>query len=241
MDDNPFPDPQQNSIPQDFPKAIFPPWEDQAQPLWDRWWATTKAVFTAPTEFFTRMRPEGGLGAPLAYGVIGASIGAIIAQIFSMVFNLGILGLGSMAAKHNSEAMGVQAAGSVIGGICSIFFIPIIVAVGLFIGSGITHLLLMLVGGAQKGYETTFRVNSYVNGALGLLAAIPICGGMVYPIWGIVLQIIGLSKAHDIPTTKAALAVLLPIALLCTCAAIAIFLIFGASVFAVAASRHQMP
>ena len=35
---------------------------------------------------------------------------------------------------------------------------PVLVVVGLFLVSGIIHLCLMLLGGARRGFEATFRV-----------------------------------------------------------------------------------
>jgi len=44
---------------------------------------------------------------------------------------------------------------------------------------------------------------------------IPFCGGMIAGVWNIVLEIIGLARAHETDTGKAVLAVLLPIIVCC--------------------------
>ena len=41
---------------------------------------------------------------------------------------------------------------------------PLLLILGLFIGSGILHLCLMMVGGANRSFETTFRVLCFASG-----------------------------------------------------------------------------
>jgi hypothetical protein len=100
------------------------------------------------------------------------------------------------------------------------------VAIFLFIGAAILHLCLMLVGGAKRSFETTFRVVSYAVGSTNPIAIIPFCGGavaMIIPfcggavamIWNIVLECIGLAKAHETTSGKAVLAVFLPLIVCC--------------------------
>ena len=87
---------------------------------------------------------------------------------------------------------------------------PFFVAIGLFLLSGIIHLALMILGGAARGFEATFRVACYSEAA-ALLNIIPVCGGVIGPIVMIVLMIIGISEAHGTTRGRAAAAVLLPI------------------------------
>lgn len=81
---------------------------------------------------------------------------------------------------------------------------------GMMISAAIHHVMLLIVGGANRGYETTFRVTSYATFSLIWLFAIPYLGALIGSIWLMVLLIIGFSKAHEISAGKAALAVLLP-------------------------------
>jgi hypothetical protein len=55
---------------------------------------------------------------------------------------------------------------------------------------------------------------------------------MVGGIWSIVLVIIGLKEAHQIPTWKAVLAYFLPLIFCCCCVFIILGLIFGFGMFA---------
>ena len=96
------------------------------------------------------------------------------------------------------------------------FLCPVLVIVGVFIASGILHLCLMIVGGAKKPFETTFRVVCFSSGRTYLLSMIPFCGGMI------VMRLqyrAGDASAWRAPTksrpAKPSLAVLLPIIVCC--------------------------
>ena len=72
----------------------------------------------------------------------------------------------------------------------------------------------MLVGGNRLGFEATFRVVAYAMAA-SLLLIVPVCGSLLFPIWSLVVMVIGLHKIHDIEPWRAIIAVLLPL-LLCS-------------------------
>src|ERR1700730_1063722 len=85
----------------------------------------------------------------------------------------------------------------------------------MFVGSGILHLCLMLVGGANRPFETTFRVVCFGSGAANLFSMIPMCGWLIAVVYDIVLKCIGVSRAHETTTGKAVLAVFLPVVVCC--------------------------
>lgn len=99
----------------------------------------------------------------------------------------------------------------------SIVQVPISVVFGLFLGTAICHVLLMIVGGANHGFEATFRVVCFTSGALAPLQVIPALGPFVAAIWALVIQILGIMELHETSGGKAAFAVLAPIGLLCLC------------------------
>jgi hypothetical protein len=100
-------------------------------------------------------------------------------------------------------------------GCASIVFTPLVILLWLFIWSGVLHVCIMLVGGTTKPFETTFRVVCFSSGSTQLLAMIPVCGWMLSMVWNIVVQCIGVSRAHEIDTGKAVIAVLLPAIVCC--------------------------
>jgi len=186
------------------------PWEHRAQLGFVKaWFDTVSLLITKPSEAFTMMRPEGGLTDPLLFGLIGGSLGGIVSIIFQGLFQ-SIPGFAGRNDAFNS--LGVS-----VGVILVIYAVlmPLLVTVGMFIGAAVLHLCLMLVGGANRSFETTFRVVGFTAGAANLFSIIPICGGIIAVVYHIVLQCIGLSRAHPTTTGKALMAIFLPMIVCC--------------------------
>ena len=99
--------------------------------------------------------------------------------------------------------------GLVMGMIFVVLGAFIIVPIALFVWSGVLHLCLLLVGGANEGYQATFRVVSY-SSVTSLFNAIPVVG-TIASLWGIVLTVIGLREVHNTSTGKSVAAVLMPV------------------------------
>ncbi len=109
----------------------------------------------------------------------------------------------------------------------------VLVPVMLLIVAGLQHLVLMLLGGANHPFETTLRTAAYAFGSSSPLQIVPVCGGIVGAIWGIVVLCIGLSKTQNCSTGKAIVAVLAPILVCCGLGlALAIFGGIGAALAA---------
>jgi hypothetical protein len=191
--------------------AVVPtglPWDRRQElGLFPAFVETLKLVLLNPTTAFSAMKTEGGLSEPLTYAVIGASVGFIVNFLFSLLIS-------SFGFMGNRNALaGVLSAG--IGAVALVVFIPVLIALGLFIGSAVLHLCLTLVGGARRPFETTFRVVCFGAGSAYPLMILPICGGLVSGIWCVVVQCIGLTRAHQTTTGRALLAILLPIIVCC--------------------------
>src|SRR5438034_7377404 len=196
------------------------PWDDRQQKgFFSAFIETLQMVLTRPAEAFTVMKREGGFGEPLIYGVVGGSVGAIVAFLFSLLFH----SFGMFAGQRNP--LGAMA-GMGNGSIGLIVLVPLAIVIVLFIGAGIVHLCLMIVGGANQPFETTFRVLAFTQGSTGVLQLIPVCGGVIAAVWGIVVNCIGLARAHETDTGRAVPAVLLPL-LLCCGGAIVLMMMLG--------------
>ena len=182
---------------------------------------TVGMILTKPDQAFAVMKTEGDMMGPLLFALIGGCAGLIV----SFLLQIALHSIGFMADRHNAMfglgMMGIWSIGYII-------LTPVLVILFVFIGSGILHLCLMIVGGAKKSFETTFRVVCFSSGSTYLLSMIPVCGGMIACVWNIVLEIIGLARAHETDTGKAVLAVLLP-TIVCCGGAILLGLLFGFS------------
>ena len=200
------------------------PWDDRQQRgILRAFFDSLIMVLTKPTEAFAVMKREGGLGEPLVYAIIGGSVGGVIYFLYNF-----LLGSAHLLGSHENPMLHMMG-----GGIRPLFFIilvPLFVAVGAFISSGIFHLCLMIVGGAKQPFETTFRVVCFASGSANPLLVIPICGGLIAGIWKIVLYCIGFARAHEADTGRAVLAVLLPV-ILCCGGAIVLGMMLGLGAF----------
>lgn len=196
------------------------PWENrQGRSIVSAFIETLQMVLSRPGVAFTAMRREGGIFEPLIYAVIGGSFGFIVYFLFMFLLQ----SIGFMADSRSAMA-GVMGMG--IGFVFVLIFMPLFLAIGLFIGSGILHLCLMMVGGAKQPFETTFRVVCYSIGSTYPLLVVPFCGNLVAGIWAIVLYCIGLSRAHETDTGRAVLAVFLPL-IVCCGGGILLTIVFG--------------
>lgn len=185
------------------------PWDERhSKGLFSAFIETLQMVLSKPGAAFTAMRREGGLGEPLLFGLIGGSFGFIVYFIYNLAFQ----SLGMFANRNNPLT---HLIGAGIGGIVLIVCAPLFVLLGIFIGSAILHLCLLLVGGAKQSFETTFRVVCFAGGSVNPLLVIPFCGGLIVGVWKIVLYCIGLAGAHETDTGRAVLAVFLPLILCC--------------------------
>ena len=162
--------------------------------------ATARAVLLQPVDFFRGVTLRDSPINPIVFAAICTTVGAFLAAVISVL--AAIFGLGQ------------QGVGGAIGGLIgAVIITPILTPIGLFIGAGISHLFVMLfVRPANSGFWATFRVVSYVS-ATSLISWIPIVGGLVAAVWGIVLSILGIREMHSTTTGRAALVVLVPAAI----------------------------
>ena len=185
------------------------PWDErQTRGFFNAFVETLVMVLTKPDAAFRSMKIEGGLVEPLIYALIGGWLGGVVTFLFS----LGFKSMGLFANRNNAFGM---LTGMGIGSIAFIILLPVMIVIGLFIGGAIVHLCLMIVGGANKTFEATFRVLAFSQGSTGPLQMIPVCGGLIAGVWGLVVTCIGLARAHETETGRAVFAVFLPLVVCC--------------------------
>ena len=165
--------------------------------------STARAVALDPANFFRGIRRRGDFINPLAFALICAVINGVLTGIIG--FLIGLTGDGGAGAAFGSLVSGV------IG-------VPIATVIGLFIGAAIFHLLVMLIiRPNHEGYEATFRVGAYasVTQLVSWISIIPILGilvSLVVGLYSIFLGVVGIREMHSTTTGKAALVVLIPVA-----------------------------
>jgi hypothetical protein len=177
-----------------------PPWE-QPGAFVQRWIDTAKTILLDPKGGFSNVRREGGLAAPITYYLIGSAI-SLIGTLLWQMLGIGRMGPGGAGA-------------GIVGGFFGLAIGICFIVVGIFIITGIVHLMLSLLGGARYGFETTLRTLTYAFGSSAPIGFVPICGGFIAAIWGLVCAIMGLSDMQETTPVKAAIAILTPLVLCC--------------------------
>jgi hypothetical protein len=188
---------------------VPPRWEREG-PMVQRFIDTLREVLTQPAQFFRSMARTGGLGPPLIFALIGVAIGSVGSYLTQMMMPFGVPG----------------ASGS--GGFVAFaIMVPAIALCSLFIGSGLLHLLLLLIAGTKQPFETSFRTFAYTMGSIWPLSIIPFIGGIIGAVWGLIVLILGTAESHEVTQAQAAIAVLLPSVICC-----GIAILFGGAMLA---------
>lgn len=169
---------------------------------------TVRQVVFSPTATFRDMRVDGGWGEPLAFAVLVGSIFFWVAQVWEMLASTMMASLPGFDPQEVAVANAQQLVFAVLA--------PLMVMVATLIAAAFVHLLLLMFGGASRPFETTFRVMCY-SWAVAVFNIIPLCGVVVGALWRIVVQIIGVREAQEVPAGRAAAAVLIPVLLGCLC------------------------
>jgi hypothetical protein len=112
--------------------------------------------------------------------------------------------------------------------VVSVIVMIVLAPVGAFIGAGFWHVVLLVFGCAQGGFEATFRAICFVGGAVILLNIIPIVGPLIGLFYGIALTIQAFTHAHEVSGGRVTAAVLTVYGLICCCfSPFIIFMLMG--------------
>lgn len=102
--------------------------------------------------------------------------------------------------------------------------------IGLFIGSIIIHIFVLILGGKQ-GFMKTVKAMIYSSTPSMLLGWIPIIG-FIAGIWAFVLEILAIREIQEMSTIRAVFVILLPVIIVF----VLVVLLFGFLIFAAASS-----
>ncbi len=218
-------------FPASAPEPPGTPWDERSRiGFFNALVETTRQVLTGPGAFFRSMPTAGGVGSPLPYADVIGRVGLAAASFYQAIFYSIV---GSHWAAFAEDRPEVAALLGMVQGwpgfVPQLVFGGIGVVIGVFVVAGIVHVMLLLLGGARRDFEATFRVVAFSQ-ATSLLLLVPFCGqvvGGLPGIWTLVLYILGLAQAHQIGHGKAAAAVLLPVVLCCCCVALLAFAFVG--------------
>ena len=196
-DDSPVPDTTEAPAPAPFP---WPPGEAESgiDALADTW----RTVVFRPAAFFAAMPESLSLGAALLYYLVVGVVGAAIRLFWKLLLPLpadsrlsGLLG----AARGSTPLVDFLAS-------------PLSLLLSLVLAAGVTHLLILALVPRHRPFGTTLRVFCFAYSPV-LFAVVPYAGSLAAFLWMTVLSIVGVKSAHGASGVRAAVAVLLPLAL----------------------------
>ena len=219
--------PEGNEQPFQAQPAFANPFYEEQLPWYERYWNTVKAVLLKPTEFFTSFNKTDDISKTIMYFLVLVGIASFFNALWnlltnsfmnSIMYNLAQLDTGNTDMGINALFAGMS-------------FIPMVITsviggfIGLFVGAGIIHVMLLILGEGKNGFNATLNaiIFSYTP---NLIIIIPIFGSMISWIWVLVLNIISIKHMQDTTWGKAVAAVLLPGAI-CCCLAVIIGIAFS--------------
>ena len=187
------------------------PWEVEGPGIVS-WWKTTQMCLTDASHAFRLMRQEGGIGSPLLFAALGLLLGFVGQTLWRLPVLLMEAAGGNKDWMENA-LIEIGAGAAISLGMATF---------GLFIAAGIYHVCLLAVGGANHGYETTYRVVAFTHGSIAWLQVIPCVGGCIVLVMLYVCLINGLAAAQETTGGKAAAAVFIPLGFFLLLGALAI-------------------
>lgn len=169
---------------------------------------TTSEIITEPTSFFQKVSPSTPFQGSLVYGVLIFVVSMLFSALWQIALQL--VGMGG-----TSEALSGAASIGLMLGI--VVLSPVLAVIFLFLVAGVLHLVVLAFGWSEAPFGATVKVVCFA-GVAGLANAIPMCGGIVSSIWGLVLTVIGIREVHGTSTGQAVVVALTPTVLILLCA-----------------------
>lgn len=205
------PDGPQGPPPPPPPAAAPLPWEQPGAPMLESLLATLRLLLLRPREAYQAMAVSGSYARPVLFALIVGVISIWVSATYE-------LALGSQTSRFWSEFGGAEAPDipRVAIYLLSVVGAPFLVAIGVGLGALIYQLFLLVYGGPSAGLGVTFRVVCYAVAA-NVWMFVPVVGGLVGSVWGLVIAILGLATVHRVSVGKATAVVLSPAVLCCLC------------------------
>lgn len=162
---------------------------------------TFKAIFWDASGLFQSAGQDLPIGSALTYALIIGLIGGVGASIWG-VLTSALLSIGGDPV-HWLSSLGGSGVGSLVS-------VPVGVVTGVIIGSGLVHLMLVLVGAPHRSFDTTLRAVGFASGTAAIFQLIPFIGPLIGYAFGVVLEVRAIRAMHGTTSSTAAMAVLLP-------------------------------
>jgi hypothetical protein len=172
---------------------------------------TIKKVILSPAAFFKDM-PLKGFLMPLFFFILLAEFQEICNFVWTMAgvdtptgAEVGRIMNDSMIASSLQDGTGPA--------LFSLLFYPLMLAGISFPLIGITHILLMIFGAGDRGFQATFRATAYSYAPI-ILCIIPVVGDMIGALVSVTLSIIAYKNIHNTTYMRVVLSMVMPAVLL---------------------------
>ncbi|WP_320169342.1 zinc-ribbon domain-containing protein [Maridesulfovibrio sp.] len=172
---------------------------------------TIKKILLSPASFFTDMELTGFIK-PLIFFILLAEFQEICNFIWATA------GVDSAVTSDVSRMVGDSViAESLRDGTASALFslllYPLMLAALSFPLIGFTHVMLMIFGAGERGYQATFRATTYSYAPI-IFCVIPIAGNMIGAVASAAISIIAYKNIHKTSYLRVVLSMVMPIVLL---------------------------
>lgn len=197
------------------PPPCGPAWETDGYSF-RSWWQTVVGVWRSPWDgFFKTMSTDGGYTKPLMFSWITTAL--VILAMWPMVLFV----TGQMLDNFTKlELFPVLTYSRLLTWWTMFCFIGVMLhPLYLYICAALAHVFLVLCGGANRGFQATFSVVCYIQGATVPLNLVPNVGPLVLWISDLVLTVVGLYQVHRTTLPRVIISRVIAMFLLscCTC------------------------
>lgn len=217
------------------------PWERRSeQGLVQGFLETWKSVMFNPDRFWNSTSPQGSLWDGLSFAWLTFAISTLVSLPFQFLLGSGqfqqVFDQMHKQGQMTPEMERVMTALFTGGGLVLLSVgVLVLYPLGFIISTGITHLMCLMLGMSQNGYNATARAYGYAA-APSIFAWVPYVGAFASTIYSLVLYVWGLARMQRASYGRAAVAVLGPVVLLfCCCCGLLAFVAMSA---AAAIGRH---
>jgi len=180
------------------PPHVEVPWEHlDKYGFFSGIWETIKRAMLQPTAFFQSMPVGGGQIKPLIFYLLIAQLQIVMHMLWDMT------GMGTGTTGEAGTA-------GVVSTMTMLFIYPLLLTILLYVMALLVHVCLILVKGAGRGFEGTFRALTYGSAPM-IMVLIPIIGPLVGAVWSLVVTFLGYKNIHRTTSGKILFAMLLPL------------------------------
>jgi len=186
--------------------------------------ATVKGILLDPTSTFQSLREE-ALGEAVKYYAVLLLVPAVLSTLFYILFFV-VMGI-PLPMVYGTDVGSLTLLSGIGIGVLAGILIYIGGLISLFIKGVVFHILGVYIVGGREGIKETIKALAYASTPALLLCWIPLIN-LLAPIWSLILFILGVRELHKFSTSRAVLAIIIPVVIIIA----AVSLVFSTAIIA---------